>query len=43
MELSDPGIDTAKSCVEIGGDVGKNISHGFSNEVVSRELRPRLS
>ena len=42
MELSDPGTDTAKSCVEIGGDVERNIFHGLSNEVVSRELRPRL-
>ena len=41
LELSEPGIDIAKSCVEIGGDVGKNIFHGFSNEVISRELRPR--
>ena len=42
MELSDPGIDFAKSCVEIGGDVESNIFHGLSNEVASRGLRPRL-
>ena len=42
MELSDPAIDTAKSYVGIGGDVERNIFHGLSNEVASRELRPRL-
>ena len=42
MELSDPGIDIAKPCVEIGGDVERIIFHGLSNEVASRELRLRL-